>query len=39
MSFTGYKLGFLPLFASVNAEAGRNVYVQKYGGRSTDLSL
>ena len=38
-SFTGYKLGFLPLFASVNGEAGRMVYLTKRGRAIDDLSL
>ena len=38
-SFSGYKLGFLPLFASINAEAGRNVYIQKFGATTNDQSL
>ncbi len=38
-SFSGYKLGRLPLFASVNSEAGRMVYLQKFGRAIDDLSL
>jgi LPS-assembly protein len=38
-SFTGYKLGFLPVFASINAEAGRVVFVEKLGTTINDLSL
>jgi hypothetical protein len=38
-SFTGYKLGFLPVFASINAEAGRVTFIQKTGATTTDLSL
>ena len=38
-SFTGYKLGTLPVFASINAEAGRIVFIQKSGTTLSDLSL
>jgi LPS-assembly protein len=38
-SFSGYKLGPLPLFASINADAGRVLYVQKNRTTTNDLSL
>ena len=38
-SFSGYKLGFLPVFASINADAGRIVFVRKFGTTTEDLSL
>lgn len=38
-ALTGVKVGPLPLFASVNAEAGRNVFIQRAGTRETDATL
>ena len=38
-SFSGYKIGPLPLYASINADAGRVLYVQKTTTTTNDLSL
>jgi lipopolysaccharide assembly outer membrane protein LptD (OstA) len=38
-ALSGVRLGPLPVFATVNAEAGQNVWIQRYGGRELDLSL
>lgn len=38
-SFTGYQIGRLPLFASINTEAGRQLYVEKTEKLTNDLSL
>ncbi len=38
-SFSGYKLGPLPLYASINAEAGRVLYEQKNSTTTKDFSL
>jgi len=38
-SFTGYQLGRLPLFASISADAGRVLYIQKDLKTINDLSL
>lgn len=39
VALTGVKLGPLPVFASVNAEAARNIFVQRDGTRELDQSL
>ena len=38
-ALSGVRLGRLPLFASVNAEAGRNVFVTRSGTAEQDFSL
>ena len=38
-ALSGVRLGRLPLFATVNAEAARVLYVENFGGESLDLSL
>jgi LPS-assembly protein len=38
-SLSGVRLGRLPLFATVNAEAARVLYIQNNGATSTDLGL
>jgi LPS-assembly protein len=38
-TMSGVRLGRLPLFASVNAEAARALYVENFGEDSLDLSL
>jgi LPS-assembly protein len=38
-SLSGVKLGSLPLFATVNAEAAHNVYIQRFGTAEVDNSL
>lgn len=38
-SFTGYKLGFLPVFASINAESGWVTFITKNGTTINDQSL
>ena len=38
-SLSGVRVGRLPLFATVNAEAARVLYVQNNGATSTDLGL
>jgi LPS-assembly protein len=39
VALSGVKLGPLPLFGTVNAEAARLIYINNYGGATTDLSL
>ncbi|HYE87296.1 MAG TPA: putative LPS assembly protein LptD, partial [Vicinamibacterales bacterium] len=38
-ALSGVKLGPLPVFATVNAEAGRNVFIQRFGDDEIDNSL
>lgn len=38
-SLSGVRVGRLPLFATVNAEAARVLYIQNNGATSTDLGL
>jgi hypothetical protein len=38
-ALSGVRLGPLPVFATVNAEAGQNIWIQRYGGDENDLSL
>jgi LPS-assembly protein len=38
-ALSGVKVGPLPLFATVNAEAARNIYINRFGETEQDLSL
>lgn len=38
-SLSGVKVGPLPLFATVNTEGGRSVYISRFGDIEQDLSL
>jgi LPS-assembly protein len=38
-ALSGVRLGPLPVFATVNAEAGQNIWIQRFTGSETDLSL
>ena len=38
-TLSGQKLGRLPVFATVNAEAARQIYITNFGGTETDASL
>jgi lipopolysaccharide assembly outer membrane protein LptD (OstA) len=38
-SLSGVRVGSLPLFTTVNAEAARLLYITNYGGTTTDYSL
>ena len=38
-ALSGFRLGRLPVFATVNAEAGRYVFINRFTGGETDLSL
>ena len=38
-ALSGVRLGPLPVFATVNAEAARVLYVENFGGRSFDFGL
>lgn len=38
-ALSGVKLGPLPVFATINAEAGRNVFIQRFGTQEFDSSL
>jgi hypothetical protein len=39
VSYSGRKLGFLPIYASFNAEAGQQLYIQHSALATQDLSL
>lgn len=38
-AMSGVRLGPLPLFATVNAEAGKNILIRRFGTTEEDLSL
>jgi len=38
-SISGVRVGRLPLFATVNAEAARSIYIENFGGTSADYGL
>jgi LPS-assembly protein len=38
-ALSGFRLWRLPVFATVNAEAGRNIFINRFDGGEVDLSL
>jgi LPS-assembly protein len=38
-ALSGFRLGKLPIFATVNAEAGRIIYINRFNGIEQDFSL
>ncbi len=38
-ALSGFRVGPLPIFATVNAEAGRHIFITRFTGGQTDLSL